>query len=1107
MSKSASISLLTVPVMLVKSISSFLASVAALTALLALAASFRCGAQTQTVQVSGLVRDSSDAAVPDAQVKITNVDTSAVRAAITDSDGAYVFTNLATGPYKLEVLKTGFVTYEQTGIVLQVGTSPQVNVTLKVGAVSERIEVAANATMIDTNSAAVGQVIERQRVVDLPLNGRNPTQLIALSGAAVAYNSGSNPNGSGLASNLNYPTVAAYAVSGGQGNATNYSLDGGIHIDPRTNVGLPLPFPDALQEFKVETSSLPANYGSHPGGAVNAVTVAGTNAVHGDAFWFVRNGSLNARNFFAPKHDTLKRNQFGGVVGGPIVKDKVFFFAGYQGTTERTAPVTNIAYVPTAAVLQGNFQTILAPPCQKTQINLLPSSGAVGNMIPQSMLNPVALKLAALLPVSSDPCGKVLYGVPTSDDESQIVARTDWQVTPKDSVFVRSFVADYALAAYYDKTNILTSSTSPGLSDRVTSVIAGDTSVLSPSTVSLFRASFSRSAVRRVGAEGVPAMHDLGSNVYTPVPNYLGQVSISGYFSPNFPGGAIPGYAITNIFGISEDITMSLHAHQMAFGFNWTHTQLNGLGAFQMNPRMLFTGQLTGNALGDYMTGNLDTFLQGNGQVGADRQNAPALYLQDTWKVSSRLQLSMGLRWDPFIPQHQILNYATNFSTAGFFANQVSKVYVNAPPGLTFPGDAGFPGQSNVFPRYRNFAPRVGVAFSPRGAGTETIRAGYGIFYDSSYLWNTLHVPLNAPWGNTITLTAPPGGLSNPWQAYPGGNPFPTALNPPSTTQFPVDGTYVFEPPHARSTYMQQWNVAVQKQLGGNWLLSATYLGNKTTHQWLGHEINPAVYSPGVTTATQEARRVLILASPATGKYFGSMYMIDDGGNASYNGLLLSANHRFSHNFSLSANYTWSHCLNQGEANQDIVNNYQNPSNRKAEWGNCSSDTRNLFNLSLIGQSPKFGPAWVQRIASNWQLSGIFTAHSGGWLTVTDGTDISLTGLGSDRPNAVGSPQLSNPSTAQWFNTAAFSRQATGTFGNAGRSVVNGPFNWNLDSGLWRSFAVSERLKLTTRFEAFNCLNHARFNAPVVSLSSGTFGQVTSAQDPRILQVAMKLVF
>jgi hypothetical protein len=1063
--------------------------------------------QTTTVsQISGVVQDASGAAVAGAQVTVTNADTAAARSVVTGTDGGYAITNLVVGPYRLQVTKEGFATYSQSGIVLQVNSNPQINIALKIGAVSEQVEVQANAGMVETQNTSVGQVIDERRVVDLPLNGRNATQLITLSGGAV---SAVNPNASGttastggIVNNLNYPTVAAFSVAGGQGNATNFFLDGGSHMDPRSNVGLPLPFPDALQEFKVETSSLPANYGSHPGGAVNVVTKSGTNAIHGDVFEFLRNGAMNARNTFAASRDSLKRNQFGGVVGGPVIKDKIFFFGGFQGTTERTAPATVQAFVPTADVLQGNFQTILAPPCQRSQVNLNAASGAVNNVIPQNRLNPIASKFISLLPVSGDPCGKILYGIPTLDNEYQGVGRVDWQRTPKDSIFFRYFVTDYGLTPFYDKSNLLTAA-NPGLKDRVTSANVGDTFLLNARMVSSFRLTYARSAVQRIGADGVPNFQQLGANITAPIANYTGQISASNYFST----GAIPGYIYNNIFGVSEDIAWSHGAHQMSFGFNLNHLQMNGLGPFQMNPRMTFNGQLTGNALADLMTGNIDIFLQGNGQVARDRQNSPSVYFEDNWKITQRLQINAGLRWDPFVPQHQILNYASTFNQAGFAAGQVSKVYVNAPAGLAFPGDAGFPGQSDTFPRYLDFAPRLGVVWDPRGRGQETIRGGYGIFYDSSYLWNTLHVPLNAPWGNTITLNAPPGGLSNPWQAYPGGNPFPTPVNPPSTFSFPVDGVYVFEPEHAHATYLQQWNLAVQKQIGRDWLISATYLGNKTTHQWLGHELNPAVYSPGATTATTEARRLFNTVNPTAGKYFGSTIMVDDSGNASYNGLLLAANHRFSHNFSVLANYTLSHCLDQGEANQDIVNMYQNPLNRKAEWGNCAQDRRQLFNLSALAQSPKFSSKWIERFAGNWELSGIFVYQSGASLNVTDGTDVSLTGLGADRPNVTGDPGLPNPSIAHWFNTAAFTRQAAGTFGNAGRNVVLGPSGWNMDTGLWRSFPIREQVKLDARFEAFNVLNHVWFNVPVVALNAGNFGQITSARDPRILQVAMKLTF
>jgi len=1082
----------------------------AASALMLVAIGSRLDAQSTVSQISGVVQDLSGAAVPGAAVAITNIDTDAARSTVTAADGSYTFTNLVAGPYKLRVTKEGFSAYTQSGIVLQVNTSPQIDVTLKVGAISEQIEVQANAAMVETQSNGVGQVIDQQRVVDLPLNGRNLSQLIQLSGAAVPS------TGGGLTNNLGYPSVTAVSVAGGQANATNFFLDGGTHLDSRTNVGLPLPFPDAVQEFKVETSTLPANYGAHAGGAVNAITKSGTNSVHGDAFWFVRNYVFNARNYFAPVRDSLKRNQAGGTVGGPIKKDQIFFFAGYQGTIERTAPATNQAFVPTDAVLAGDFRTILEPPCQNKQVNLLPASGAVNNVIPLNRFNPVALKYLALLPVSSDPCGKIFYGVPNNDSEDQGVIKTDWRRTDKDSIFVRYFITDYVLNAYYDKKNLLTAGTA-GLLDRVQSVIVGDTYLINSRTISSFRASLARSAIQRIGADGIPNMAQFGANVYSPIQNYTGQVSASGYFS----SGAIPGWVYSNVSAFSEDIATTRSGHQMNIGFSWVHNQMNANGPFQQNPRMTFNGTLTGNALADFVTGNLDTILQGNGQIGRDGQNQPSAYFEDQWKLSRRLQLNIGVRWDPFLPQHSKYDYVSQFDPARFYAGQVSKVFVNAPPGLTFPGDPGFPGHSDTLPRWLDFAPRFGLVYDLRGKGKETIRAGYGVFYDSTYLWNTLHIPLNPPWGNTITLTSPPGGLSNPWASYPGGNPFPTPAKLPSDYPFPVSGVYVFEPLHAHATNVQQWNVSLQKQITPNWLVSATYLGNKTTHQWLGSQVNPSVYIPGgpctlqgvtynpcSSTASTEARRTFALANPVLGKLYGNTVVVDDSGNASYNGLLLTAQHRLSHNFSVLANFTWSHCFDQGENGQDIVNFYQDPKNRRAEWGSCASDRRRVLNLSMVTAMPKLSSAWVDRIAGHWQASGIFTASTGSPMTITSGVDNSLTGVGSDRPNVIADARRDNPTIGQWFNTAAFVKNGPGTYGNAGPGILTGPGRWSLDAAIWRTFTFSERVRSDLRWEAFNVLNHARFNNPGTTLSNGnTFGVISSAQDPRIMQVALKVVF
>src|SRR5438552_3656508 len=381
-------------------------------------------AQTvSTAQITGRVTDQSGAVLPGAEIKATQTATGAVRTAVSAEDGGYVLTNLPVGPYTVEVSLPGFRTYVQAGIVLQVGSNPAVNAVLQVGQVTEAIEVQADAAMVETQSTGLGTVIDNSRVLELPLNGRNPTELILLSGMANV----GGPADTALRTLAPYPGIPV-SVAGGVGSGVLFLLDGTIHNETHTALNLPLPFPDALQEFKVETSALPAQYGDHAAATVNAVTKAGTNEFHGDVFEFVRNGVFNARNFFGLARDTLKRNQFGGVIGGPIKKDKLFFFSGYQGTLQRSNPPTSIAYVPTPAILAGDFTTIASPACNGgRQLTLAASQGFVNNQISSSRFDPVALKIATLLPKTDDPCAKTTYGSKSNQDEHIFVERLDYQ--------------------------------------------------------------------------------------------------------------------------------------------------------------------------------------------------------------------------------------------------------------------------------------------------------------------------------------------------------------------------------------------------------------------------------------------------------------------------------------------------------------------------------------------------------------------------------------------------------------------------------------------------------------------------------------------------------
>jgi hypothetical protein len=410
---------------------------------------------------------------------------------VTNETGAYALPNLPIGPYRLEAVLPGFRTYAQAGIVLQVGANPAINPVLEVGQVAETVEVRADAALVETRTSGVATMIDNQRVLELPLNGRNVTELIFLSGMATV-----NTGTGSLNSVRNYPTVV-FSVAGGIANGTLYLLDGAIHNDVENNLNLPLPFPDAMQEFKVETSALPAQYGIHSAAAVNAVTKSGTNQFHGSLFEFLRNGSLNARNAFAPRRDTLKRNQFGGTLGGPIVQSKLLFFAGYQGTTERSAPTQNIAYVPTAAMLAGDFTDIASPACNSgRQVNL--RAPFANNRINPSQFDPAALKITTRLAKTTDPCGKVNFGLRSNQNEHVIVSRVDYTMSNNHSLFSRLLLAKLTSPSTWDGQNLLTVSRN-ATDNIVSSLTLGSTYLFGAGTVNSFQNREGRGRCRHLG--------------------------------------------------------------------------------------------------------------------------------------------------------------------------------------------------------------------------------------------------------------------------------------------------------------------------------------------------------------------------------------------------------------------------------------------------------------------------------------------------------------------------------------------------------------------------------------------------------------------------------
>jgi hypothetical protein len=1064
--------------------------------------------------VTGRVTDEQGGLVAAARIQLTGVDTGTVYNAVTNADGIYTLPNLPIGAYTLQTVVPGFQTYVQSGITLRVGDNVQLNVTMRVGAVAERVEVTANTGMVQTQQNTISQVIDQRRIVELPLNGRDPTELITISGASINHSDGTNTGSKSFFSSQ------SVSIAGGAGNTTNYLLDGGDNNDSFTNVNMPIPFPDALAEFSVETSTLPARYGLHPGGVVNAVTKSGTNHWHGDLFEFLRNGDANAINYFAPRQDSLKRNQFGATIGGRVIRDKLFFFAGFQQSYIRQDPSSSTAYVPTAAALAGDFSALDGAGCQANHVArtvLDPTTGAPlpNNQISPTRFDAASVALSKYLPQTSDPCGKVSYGIPVQSDEGQIVGRVDWIINAKHSLYGRYFSDGYNLAAFFDPHDILVTSTT-GNDEHAQTFVLGETFTVSPSVVNSLHLTVGRRRNDRgTNPNGINAASLGVQNVYQGTKNFLQLAVSNGGFAIGCGTCALGRFPITSFQG-ANDIDILRGKHQLAFGVDILRTRDGQDNHYQDNGVFNFDGRYTNDPLLDFLAGKMNSFSQSGQQLNDLVQTVMMYYAQDTYHVTPRLVANFGVRWEPFLPEHDRYNRGSIFSWDAFRAGQPSQVYANAPVGSLFYGDPGVP-SSFTDKRMANFSPRLGVVFNPDGKGRTTVRVGAALLYDSVGTFIPYRmVAQNPPYGPQVTNTSGPYQFSNPWANVPGGNPFP--LPPPGkNVPFPPANAEAFLGPHMHSPSVAQWNASIQRRLSDNWVLSVSYLGNETSHLWIGNEINPAVYIPGncagkpcSSTSNTQARRVLTLLNPAAGQYYSQMTLGDDGISASYNAMLTSLEHRFAKNYTVLVNYTWSKCLGIAPVTSLGTGVIQDPNNVRGDYGPCTYDSPHLFNGSIVYFSNVRRGGVVGHLLNHWGIAPLIRYQSGLPVNPLTGKDNSLTGVGNDRPDVIsnvmytGAPHGLN---YQYINPALYAANATGAFGNAGHNSLRAPSYFDVDAAVTREFRFVERVTLQMRGEAFNALNHPNFGAPNATVTSSTFGQIRSARDPRILQASVKLVF
>ena len=1021
----------------------------------------------------------------------------------TSSDGAYTLLNLAPGPYQLKVSLDGFSTYLQEGIVLQVGSNSQINIELKVGVLSEMITVTASAPLIESRSTGVGQVIDNQRVIELPLNGRQATELILLSGLATPAPSAD------LQTNKNYPTTTI-SVAGGAANGITYIMDGGSHNDPFNNLNLPTPFPDALQEFKVEASSLPARYGHHAAAAVNLITKSGANKLNGTAFDFMRHFRFNEKSYFALEKDSLERQQFGGTLGGPLRQNRAFYFVAYQGKVEKTKPTTTLRFVPTAAMRAGDFTAFASPACNSGRQTTL-RAPFVDNRVSPAAFSPAAMNLLDYVPVSTDPCGSYQFGIPNDNTENQGITKIDLKVTDAQSMFGRYLVAVYDNPAFYDGENALSMSRI-GQRNVVHSAVVGHNWTMSANRLNSVRVSFSRTLNDRILEEYFsPA--DLGVKVYSPYEGYT-NVSVTGTGFSMGTGGTNPGFFNSTSFQIADDFDLLLDTHELSFGANWINTtDITEFYRFT-NGENTFNGTLIGLPLADFMLGRNSNFSQQPPSRTNQLLNYVAAYAQDVWRVAPTFTLSYGLRWEPFLPMSNRDDRVYLFDQARFDAGTKSRVYPNAPAGLYFPGDEGYPGRSVTSRKWAQFAPRVGAIWQPDEQ--TSVRGAWGMFYDTSHLFYNIGYQ---SFGQGVAIPNPAGGFDDPYLGYPGGNPYPQVLELTSASTFNQFAGYATYPLNTDPTRMQQWNLTLQRQIG-RLVLGASYLGSHTSHVWGGRALNPAVFIPGQsTTGNVNERRELFLQNPTEGRLIGALSMLDDTGTADYAGLLLSAQTRFSDSFSVLSNWTVSKCeSDQTDTQFSSTTTSVDPLHPEYDRGPCVSDRRHVVNLSGVVRTPEINK-WgiLGDVLSDWQFSPLLRWSSGNWLTPVTGVDTALTGQPDQRalqilPDPYSDRRVEtrpdgSPAAIVYLNRDAFAAPAPGTYSTVHARSIQGPSLLTNDLAITRRLRMPKGHALQVRWEIFNVVNHVNYLAPVVSLNSANFGRITTTGDPRIMQFALKYEF
>jgi len=1064
-------------------------------------------AQQITGSIRGTVTDPSGAVVVGAAVTAWQAETGLSRETITDRSGSYVLLELPIGHYHLKVETKGFQEYLQNGITLNVNETASVSPRLALGSEKQQVLVRADAELIEPTVTSMGKVVQQRELEDLPLNGRNFSQLGLLQPGVVPLTPGIAEAGGSLRNGQ------AYAVNGQRPESNNFLIDGANNFNGVDGGFVLKPPVDAIAEFRIITLNANAEFGDAVGSTTNIITRSGTNQVHGALWEFLRNDALDANNYFAQTKEPLKQNQFGGTVGGPVRKDKTFFFGFYEGFRNRQGE-TELTTVPSVNERTGDFSQLCpegftAGFCNNPAhqlFNVFANAPYPNNQVPQGQVNPVSQNLLGFFPLPN--AGTNLFSTTQtlSNDSDQFGIKVDHYLLSPGGASVPGFPV--------------------GEDQRAQNFVAQETHTFSPALIAVARFSFLRNKFLFGEHEDHQTPASLGFQ-YTPsldIATGPPFIQVNGYSTVGDPITG-PRNTYEDVFDYSGSVSWVHGKHELKFGGGYQHQEINVLQGIATNGFFVFEPFPVTDAFASFLVGQPVVFLQGIGNFSRGiRGNNANGYVQDTYKVSSRFTVNAGLRYELPEPYTEIHNRMSLFEPG-----KQSQVMHNAPAGLLYPGDPGVP--AGLIPTdMKAFAPRFGIAWDPNGHSNLLVTSSYGIFYEPYYTGQG--GPLQSP------ISAPPY-LGTPQVSLPDfADPFNG--NPPAAGTFSADLTNLTLSPTLKLPYTQDWDLNLQRSLGSDWLFEIGYVGTKGTRLPRFIEANPAVFVPGTAngqpisnSSNADQRRLYsgctLADSPSTCK-FSSTGEIAGIANSAYNAMEASLRKRFSHGLSFLASYTWSKDIDDvssfnitGSAAKPVAGENdlaQDPFNLAAERGLSLFDARNRFVGSYEWALPFWSHAqnWYQWGLGGWQLNGIATLMSGTPFTVFDSNDVAaqgsapeITGFSAQRPNLVGNPNSGPHAVGDWLNTNAYQRldltANAGQFGTEGRNVNIGPGYANWDFAALKNFKVTESAQVQFRAELFDVLNRANFRLPDSDISSPTFNHILEADAPRQVQFALKFMY